>query len=184
MQLRHPMKMLLFLFSSALLLCLAPKLAVAGCPSSGSGGCNLSSNAIATLSPDPNCIEISFDENDCVCQNTMFVENNCSETMQAVNFELCVTGTCFADLEPGNTATYQLPSGDDLALGEQTQSLLIKIGEDQNVELDLSFEVVHVEDGGCSVGGGSNVPGIGTLLLLLALIPLRPRRLQQLENRP
>lgn len=152
---------------------LAPRLAEAGCPSSFDGGCDMAT--LPTVDGAPSCLAITFHENTCVCDTTMNVTNNCAEPVEAVGFAWCrfsYSGECPTTIAPGATGELFLPRPGADALGEHEVALATRVGA-TDTALTLRYEMVNVQIGGCSAGGGG---ALAFAPLLLAGVALRRRR--------
>jgi len=153
---------------------LAPRTASAGCPSSFDGGCDMA--AMATLDGAPSCLAVTFDENDCVCNNTMHVVNGCADAVEAVGFAWCQYGyltDCPTTIAPGATGYLFLPRPNATTLGPHEVGLSTRVGTTET-PLTVRYEMVHVEIGGCSAGGG-DLTLVPALLAGLALVRRRRR---------
>jgi MYXO-CTERM domain-containing protein len=165
---------------AVLSLLLVPRLASAGCPSASSEGCDMAQAADAWLDPDPGCVVVTFEENDCTCSNEMTVTNNCADDLVAVDFTWCrwdYEEDCPTTIAAGTSGNLFIPRPGADALGDQTAALTVQFGGTDHT-LNLQYEMVNVRTGGCQIalsGGSSSPVGLG-LLLLGGAFALRRRR--------
>lgn len=148
----------------------APRIADAGCPAATNEGCNLPAMPVVQFAaPAASCVQVTYEENDCVCSTILTLHNNCNEPLEAVDFAWCrflyQDSVCPTTIEPGGIGYLELAGAD--TLGEHTVTLQTRLGT-TDVPMQITFEMVNVRYGtGCSAAGHPSAAFVPLLVLML-----------------
>ena len=178
------MKLLTFALPLVALLTLAPQVARAGCPQSGSDGCDAVTKLEAKLEGAPMCLRLDGvePENGCVCQGSFNLVNECAFDVTTMDFGL--NGADTATIPAGETVSLDVRGSDsDGPLGGPPGVHHREINLEangQSFKLLLDFTVEHRSsdvDYGCSASGAGKpgASGLGLGLGLAALLLARRR---------
>lgn len=151
----------------------------------------MATSATAVLTPDPGCVLLGFDENECTCRSTLVVNNGCEVPLEAIDFEWCGfhgDPYCTPEVEVGGAGELFLPRDGADAEGDHEIDLPVRLGDDE-LTLTLTYDMEEVTSRGrlgCSIVGpdaGSETPFAG--LLVVALLSLaRPQASKQRPRPP
>ncbi|RLB56405.1 MAG: hypothetical protein DRI34_09185 [Deltaproteobacteria bacterium] len=146
----------------------------AGCPSAS--GCLMAKYVEYDLQPPQPCLVMHVGEEDCQCMVWISMENNCQVPLdpQDFYFSECnvggqyYTGTCPAQVGPGDWGNLYLPPSGVTQPGHHQQEFHLELGGQEHV-LGVSFDLVEVNTG-CSCNTGTGTSGWPVLLLLTLVL--------------